>query len=66
MSDNFPFVISCPACGNYINKSYKGTRSHVTCDKCKAGFYFEITENGPLFKITKEPKSQTQVPDIPA
>ena len=28
--------------------------------------YFEITENGPLFKITKEPKSQTQVPDIPA
>lgn len=66
MKNDFPFAIYCPSCGQYISRSMMGTRTHTKCPKCQAGLFYEVGENGPTIKITKEPKSLPEVPMVPA
>ena len=66
MKDDFPFAVCCSSCGTMLSRSYKGTRSYTHCPKCGAELFYEVNENGPTVKITKEPKNPPIVPAVPA
>ena len=66
MHDNFPYAICCPSCSTILSRSLKGTRTFIHCSKCQAEIFYEVNDNGATVRITKEPKTDPRVPEIPA
>ena len=65
MADTLLQTISCCCCGKVLGKSLPGTRTYVTCDTCKAEWYYEIDAKDYSVKMTimKEPKNPPRIPE---